>query len=101
MLILPAIPMLGLGGTLHAKVEGGRLEVVRVRAGVRGSPVVVPLGGGPVTLRVHAFGGRMHGVGRLTVTQDGHDRVLVEQASVTVLGRVANELGAMLDGSSA
>jgi len=99
MLIIPAIPMLALGGTMHARVEAGRLEVVRSRAGVRGTPVVMVLGSGVVSLRVHAFVGRMRGFGRLVATQDGRDTVLVEQASLAALGRVADELAAMLGGT--
>jgi hypothetical protein len=101
MLILPAIPMLAFGGTMHAIVEAGRLQVVRSRAGVRGAPIVMTLGTGVVSLRIHAFvGRRMRGYGRLVATQDGRDTVLVHQASLPALGRVADGLAAMLDGSS-
>lgn len=98
MLIIPAIPMLALGGTMHARVEAGQLQIVRSRAGVRGSPVVMMLGSGAVSLRIHAFVGRMRGFGRLVATQDGRDTVLVEQASLPALGRLADELATMLGG---
>lgn len=102
VLIIPAIPMLALGGVIHARVEGARLEVVRSRAWVRGAAIVVQLGGSPVALRVHEFGGRkMRGIGRLVATQDGRDTVLVAQAPLPMLGRMAEELGAMLGGAGA
>jgi hypothetical protein len=101
VLALPAIPMLALGGVVHATIEGGRLTVVRSRAWVRGEAVVMEIvGSGAVSLRAHAFGGRMRGVGRLVATQDGRDTVLVAQAPLPGLERVADELGAMLGGTT-
>lgn len=99
MLIVPAIPMLAFGGRLHARVDPGRLEVVRSRARVMGTPIVLARSQGPITLRIDAFRGRMRSFGSLTAIQGDDERVLVTQGSLIALRRIAAELEAMLDGS--
>lgn len=97
ILLLPAMPMLGLGGSLRASVGGGRLVVVRRRAYVDGAPIEVPIGSG-IALELREYRGRnMQGIGRLVATGAHGETVLVGQASVIALRQVVADLQVMLD----
>lgn len=97
VLLLPAIPMLAMGGSLRATVRGGQLVVVRRRAFVDGTPIVVPIGSG-ITLDLREYRSRnMQGIAHLVATGAHGETVLVGQAPTVALQRVVADLRPLLD----
>lgn len=96
LLVLPAIPMLVLGGSLWVRVEHGRLEVVRRRLFATSPPIVVHYTPGSLSLDLRPFTGRLRGFARLVACQPSGDTELVVQASLPALRRIVDELGPLL-----
>lgn len=91
------IPVVALGGRLEVRVDAHLLEIVRVRAWVRGRRRVLALGPDTaVELGVHSPGPRQRGIPSLVLRVRDETVTLATSRDAGLLARISAELGSAI-----